>query len=90
MFERVVDEQERQVRSGSNLSAVEVPEYPGDDERDRAARLRSAEAARRDLADPEIRARIETRLAELDRQPPGPTMTGDEFLASLGFDPSAP
>jgi hypothetical protein len=86
----LLEEQDCPAGPDDNLFVVEVPEYPGDDEHDRAARLHSAEAARRMLADPAMRGRIEAALEELDRRPPGPTMTGDEFLASVGFAPSAP
>jgi hypothetical protein len=52
-----------------------------------AALARSREGMARALTDPEIRARILTRLAELESRPPTPTMTGDEFLARVGFGP---
>lgn len=59
-----------------------------DEEHERQAALtRSWEAAQQDYADPEFRAGIEAKLAELDSRPPVAPMTGDEFLASVGFEP---
>jgi hypothetical protein len=59
-----------------------------DEDRERQAALtRSWEAANRDFVDPEFRALVDAKLAELDSRPPVAPITGDEFLASVGIDP---
>jgi hypothetical protein len=59
-----------------------------DEDRERQAALtRSWEAANGDYADPEFRALVDAKLAELDSRPPVAPITGDEFLASAGIDP---
>jgi hypothetical protein len=71
---------------GSTIDGVINPGGGADEERERDTALaRSREGMARALADPETRARIEARLTELGSRPPTPTMTGDEFLASVGF-----
>jgi hypothetical protein len=65
---------------------VAVPAHFSDQDRERQAALtRSWEAALRDHADPEVRARVDAKLAELESEPPALPITGDEFLASVGI-----
>lgn len=66
---------------------VAIQAHFSDEDHERQAALtRSWEAALRDLADAEVRVRIDAKLAELEARPPRP-MTGDEFLASVGAEP---
>ena len=61
---------------------VAIQDHFTDEERERQAGLtRSWDGAKRDLANPEIRARIDAQLAKLESSPPAPPMTGEEFLA---------
>jgi hypothetical protein len=65
----------------ATIIAVAIQAHFSDEEHERQAALtRSWEAAQRDHADPEIRARIEAKLAEFEIEPPVAPITGDEFL----------
>ncbi len=64
-----------------------IQDFFSDEERERQAALtRSWEAGKRLLSDPEVRARVKARLAEIDSHLPAEPLTGDEFLARVGVE----